>query len=99
LASVTDPFGRVLSFTTNSNGQVLSINDTMGTIATYAYGGANQLLSVTYADNSAFQFAYDGNLRLTTVTDTLGNVIESHTYDGQGRAITSERHGGVEHYS
>ncbi|MGI8836313.1 MAG: Ig-like domain-containing protein [Pyrinomonadaceae bacterium] len=99
LASLTDPFGRVLSFTTNSNGQVLSISDSMGTIATYTYGAGNQLLSVTYADNSAFQFAYDGNLRLTTVTDALGNVIESHSYDGQGRAITSERHGGVEHYS
>ena len=57
------------------------------------------MLSVTYADNSAFHFTYDGNLRLTTVTDALGNVIESHTYDGQGRAITSEKQGGVEHYS
>ncbi|MFN2497739.1 MAG: DUF6765 family protein [Pyrinomonadaceae bacterium] len=99
LAAVTDPVGRVLSFTTNSNGQVLSISDTMGTIATYTYGAGNQLLSVTYADNSALQFAYDGNLQLTAVTDALGNVIESHSYDGQGRAITSERHGGVEHYS
>ncbi len=99
LTSVTDPFGRVLSFTTNTNGQVLSISDTMGTIATYTYGAANKLLSVTYADNSAFQFAYDGNNRLTTVTNALGDVVESHTYDGQGRAITSERQGGVEHYS
>jgi YD repeat-containing protein len=54
------------------------------------YGGTNELLSVTYADNSSFNFAYDGNLRLTTVTDALGNILESHTYDAQGRAITSE---------
>jgi RHS repeat-associated protein len=99
LASVTDPFGRVLSFTTNSNGQVLSISDTMGSIATYTYGTANKLLSVTYADSSAFQFAYDANNRLITVKDSLGNIVESHTYDGQGRALTSERQGGVEHYS
>lgn len=99
LTSVTDPFGRVLSFTPNTNGQVLSISDTLGTVATYTYGGGNQLLSVTYADNSAFQFAYDGNYRLTSVTDALGNIVEAHTYDGQGRAITSERQGGVEHYS
>ena len=99
LASVTDPFGRVLSFTPNANGQVLSISDTMGTVATYTYGGGNQLLSVTYADNSAFQFSYDGNYRLTSVADALGNVVESHTYDGQGRALTSERQGGVDHYS
>ncbi len=99
LTSVTDPFSRVLSFSSNGNDQVLSISDTVGTIATYVYGGGSNLQSVTYADNSAFQFAYDGNNRLTTVTDALGNVVESHTYDGQGRALTSERHGGVEHYS
>ena len=99
LSSVTDPFGRVLTVNSDANGRVLSITDTMGTIATYTYGGSGQLLSVTYADNSAYQFAYDGSLRLTTVTDALGNVLESHTYDGQGRALTSEKHGGVEHYT
>ena len=99
LASVTDPFGRVLAFHTNANGQVSSISDPLGTIASYSYGGSNQLLSVTYADNSAFNFSYDGNLRLTTVTDALGNILESHSYDGQGRAITSEKQGGVDHFS
>jgi RHS repeat-associated protein len=99
LASATDSFGRTLLFSTNANGLVLSIADTMGTIASYTYGADNQLLSVTYADNSALHFTYDNNLRLTTVTDALGNVRESHQYDDQGRAITSESQGGVEHYS
>ncbi|HEV7745843.1 MAG TPA: RHS repeat-associated core domain-containing protein [Pyrinomonadaceae bacterium] len=99
LASATDSFGRTLSFSTNASGQVLSIADAMGTIATYTYGADNQLLSVTYADSSAFLFIYDGNLRLTTVTDALGNVRESHQYDSQGRALTSESQGGVERYS
>lgn len=98
LASVTDTFGRVLLLTTNSNGQVIKVADSQGTIATYTYGGSGQLLSVTYADNSAFQFGYDGSLRLTTVADALGNIVESHTYDSSGRALTSEKHGGVEHY-
>ncbi len=99
LASVTDPFGRLLSFTTNANGQVLSISDTLGTIATYTYGASSQLLSVTYADNSKFQFSYDANLRLTSVTDALGNILEAHTYDAQGSALTSEKQGGVERYT
>jgi RHS repeat-associated protein len=98
LASLTDPFGRELSFTTNSTGQVLIISDIIGTVATYTYGGAGQLLSVTYADNSAFTFAYNSSLLLTTITDALGNIAESHTYDSSGRAITSEKQGGVEHY-
>ena len=50
-------------------------------------------------DNSAFNFGYDGSLRVTSVTDALGNVVEAHTYDSQGRALTSEKQGGVEHYS
>ncbi len=99
LVSVTDPFARSLSFNTNANGQVVSISDTIGTIAGYTYGANNTLISVTYADNSGFQFSYDGANRLTSVTDALGNVVESHAYDGQGRAITSEKQGGVEHYS
>lgn len=99
LSSVTDPFGRALTLTTNANGLVTSISDTMGTVATYTYGGNNELLSVIYADNSAFNFAYDGSLRLTTVTDALGHIVESHTYDNQGRALTSEKQGGVDHYS
>jgi RHS repeat-associated protein len=99
LSSVTDAFGRVLTVSTNGNGLVTSISDPLGTVATYTYGGGSELLSVTYADNSAFHFSYDGNLRLTTVTDALGNIVESHTYDGQGRAVTSEKQGGVEHYT
>jgi RHS repeat-associated protein len=99
LISITDPFGRVLTVTPNTNGQVLSISDSMGTIASYTYGSGNELLSVTYADNSGFSYGYDGNYRLTSATDALGNIVESHTYDSQGRALTSEKQGGVDHYS
>ncbi len=99
LTSVTDPSGRSVSVTTDTSGRILSISDTMGTIGTYSYGVGNELLSVFYADNSGFRFNYDGNDRLTSVNDALGNVLESHEYDSQGRALTSEKEGGVEHYS
>jgi RHS repeat-associated protein len=99
LISITDPFGRVLNVTMSSSGRVQSISDTLGNIASYTYGSSNQLLSVTYADDSAFTFEYDGGLRLATVYDALDDVIEAHTYDAQGRAITSQRHGSVEGYT
>jgi RHS repeat-associated protein len=99
LASIIGSSGRVLTVTSNSNGQALSISDTMGTIANYTYGSGNELLSVTYADNSGFQLSYDGGYRLTTVTDALGNTVESHAYNSSGQAVTSERQGGVDHYS
>src|SRR5215831_16459594 len=99
LSSIRDPFGRTLVINTDANGLVTSISDALGAIATYNYGSSQELLSVTYADNSAFNFTYDGNLRLIRVTDALANVIESHTYDGSGRATSSEQHGGVDDYS
>lgn len=99
LSSITDPSGRSLTFITNATGQVLSLSDSMGTVATYTYGTGGQLQSVVYADNSAFQFTYDAGLRLTAVNDALGNLVESHSYDAQGRALTSATHGNVERYN
>jgi RHS repeat-associated protein len=98
LNSVADPFGRHLFFII-INGRVTSLADLTGVVANYTYGTSNELLSVTYADNSQFVFSYDANLRLTTVKDALNNVLESHTYDTQGRALTSAKHGGVELYT
>jgi len=99
LASITDPLGRILTVASNTNGRITSISDTLGTIATYSYGTSSELLSVTYADGSAFQFAYttaNSRLVLASVSDVLGNVLESHTYDAQARALSSEKQGGVE---
>ena len=99
LASITDPFNRILNVSSNANGRITSISDALGVIASYSYGSNSELLSVTYPDGSAFQFAYttaNARLVLASVSDALGNILESHTYDAQGRALTSEKHGGVE---
>jgi YD repeat-containing protein len=98
LTSVTDSFGRVLTFSPNAAGRIISLSDGLGAIASYTYS-SDRLASVTYADSSQFLFAYDANSRLTSVADALGNTIEAHTYDSQGRALTSEKHGGVERYT
>jgi RHS repeat-associated protein len=103
LASVADPYGRVLTLTTDSvYGYVTSIGDAAGTIASYFYGPSLELTRVEYPDGSMYRFGYTYTSRglvLATVKDALYNVLESHTYDGYGRAITSERHGGAELYT
>jgi RHS repeat-associated protein len=102
LLSVTDPFALVLTVTTNGNGRVLSLSDSLGTIATYTYGGSDELLTVTYGDNSGYHLSYAGipaGLALASITDALGNTIEQHDYDTQGRATTSQAQGGVERYT
>lgn len=103
LATVTDAAGRTLNFTQTSN-KVTQISDSLGTIATYEYNSNSSLKTVTYADGSKYKFEYDtttatGKILLKTVKDALDNILETHLYDSEGRATTSEKHGGVEKYT
>jgi RHS repeat-associated protein len=102
LSAVTDPYGRALTATTDPTfGFVTSLSDAAGPVANYYYGPSLELQRVEYPDGSMYRFGYTYSaqgLVLATVKDALYNVLESHTYDGYGRAITSERHGGAEHY-
>ncbi len=100
LLGITDAFGRTLSIVMSS-GRVSKIYDSMTSaanpIATYQYNSSIvRLESVSYQDGSRFDFEYDlttvpGRMLLTSVKDALGNVIEKHAYDSQGRATTSEQ--------
>lgn len=107
LIAVTDAGGRTLTLTPNVNGTIAQISDLSGVIADYEYYPSTTLLkTVTKADGSKFKFEYvnktvDGAIRtyLATVKDGLDNVVENHEYDGQGRAATSEIHGGAEKYT
>ncbi len=101
LTGITDSLGRTLNVTM-INGRVAQISDSIGIVADYVYNPDDTLLSVTYADNSKYQFEYTtggGKILLTTVKDALNNVLETHQYDSQGRALTSEKDGGVEKYT
>ncbi len=101
--TITDPSGRTITITYDSYTKIATISDSTGTIATYVHAFWNRLTSVTYADGSKYVFTdvFSGNnVYLTTVKDALNNVLESHAYDAQGRATTSEIAGnGTELYT
>ena len=105
LVSVTDAVGRVVTLTPNSNGTIAQVSDSIGVIADYEYfAGTTHLKTVTYPDGSKYKFEYNttavaGKVYLATVKDALDNVLETHQYDSQGRATTSEVDGGVEKYT
>jgi YD repeat-containing protein len=105
LISVTDAVGRVVTFTPNSNGTIAQVSDSIGVIADYEYSiGTTHLKTVTYPDGSKYKFEYNttavaGKVYLATVKDALDNVLETHQYNSQGRATTSELDGGVEKYT
>ncbi len=103
LTSVTDAAQRTLTFAHNPNSRlVTSISDAMGTIASYTYSsdGNNLLTSVTYpvstnpAVNIVKSFQYNdlsSPTLISAVVDGAGAPIESHTYDGSRRGLTSQR--------
>jgi len=101
--TITDAAGRTVTLTYGGDGYVSAISDSTGTIATYGHWFWGILENVTYADGSQFNFseAFVGNsVYMASMTDALGNVLEAHTYDSQGRALTSEVAGnGTELYT
>ncbi len=102
LTSVTDPHGRILTLVPNSNGRVTQVSDSLGVVASYDYDQTGEFLTkVTFADGSEFAFEYltvGNRTYLATVKDALNNILETHDYDSEGRATTSEIHGGAEKY-
>jgi RHS repeat-associated protein len=99
LTQVTDPAGRTVTLgynDSNNPGQATTVQDAVGVIATYTYDTSSRLTQVTYADSSSLNFAYDGSSMITSVTDSLGKVLETHTYDTLHRGLTSSRANGVD---
>ncbi|XXF76256.1 RHS repeat-associated core domain-containing protein [Myxococcaceae bacterium GXIMD 01537] len=87
--TITDGSGRKLTLNYDSNQRLTTLSGPMGLLATYGYDDG-RLTSVRYPDGSGYTFTYDAGNRLTTAADLSGRTLESHTYDAQGRALTSE---------
>lgn len=102
ITSVTSPGGSTLTFSYNDPvnvNQATSAQDGVGTVATYTYDSSSRLTMVTYPDGSSLNFTYDVNSNILSVTDSQGKLLESHTYDSQGRGLTSSRAYGVDSVS
>jgi len=98
ITTVAAPGGQSLTFTyalASDPGRVTSIQDSVGNVATYSYSNS-QLTQAGYPDGGQLNYAYDGNGNITGVTDALGKVIETHTYDSSNRGLTSSRANGVD---
>jgi YD repeat-containing protein len=98
LVTVTDPGGRHLYFgyPSNSSTLVTSVTSDVGISLSYTYDSQGRLSQVTQPDLNTLTFTYDSSSRITSVTDSAGKILESHTYDSQGRGLTSSRANGVE---
>jgi len=101
--SVTDTYGRALTFT-YANGLLQTVATPDGQVFTYGFtsvAGANVLTSVTYSTTPATnqQYLYENNsfpFALTGVIDENGSRYATWTYDSTGRGLTSQHGGGVD---
>jgi YD repeat-containing protein len=98
LVTVTDPASRHLTFTyaSPSSYLVTGVSSDVGLALSYSYDAQNRLSQVTNPDLTTLTFAYDSQSRITSVTDSNGKILESHTYDGSGRGLSSSRALGVD---
>jgi YD repeat-containing protein len=100
LVKVTDPASRHLyfSYAGSSNYLVTAVTSDTGLSLAYSYDNLGRLLHYTKPDGTTVSFQYsDANPALiTAVLDSDGKILESHTYDTQGRGLTSSRAGGVQ---
>jgi RHS repeat-associated protein len=91
LATVTDSFGRELSFT-YQNGLLSTLTTPNGLVVSYGYGsgagGLEELTSVTYSTTPQTSLSYDyySTGLLKDIFDQDGNRYVSYVYDSQNRA-------------
>jgi RHS repeat-associated protein len=90
---VSAPGGQWISFSYGNSqykNLATSAQDSVGTVATFSYVDSN-LTQVVYADASQVNYSYDSVNNIISVTDSEGKVLETHTYDTNGRGLSSSR--------
>jgi len=97
LTTVTDPAARHMYFNYGSGSGLLvtSVTSDFGVTLSYAYDAQSRLSQVTRPDLTTVSFTYNTQSQITQVTDSNGKVLESHTYDSNGRGLTSAQANGV----
>lgn len=98
LTTVTDSASRHLYFNYSSGSSrlVTGVTSDFGLSVSYSYDGQGRLVQVTEPDQSKISFQYDSNSLISAVLDSSGKALETHTYDNNGRGLTSSRANGVE---
>ena len=98
LVTATSPTSQHLYFNYGSGASsylVTSVTSNFGVTLSYSYDTAGRLVQVTKPDQTTVNYIYNTQSQITAVTDNDGKVLESHTYDSNGRGLTSSQANGV----
>lgn len=102
IATVTDSYGRKLTFTYNTSGYLTQVTTPDSLVLSYSYSSSgvnpgvnDRIASVSYNTSPSTSVSYNyGNssfpFAITSVTDENGATIRSFSYDSYGRALTDQ---------
>jgi RHS repeat-associated protein len=85
ITQITDPVGRSINLTYDSNGHALTATDPIGRTVRYTYNSTGTLATVTDPLGGVTNFQYDSQNRVTSLTDPRGVVTFQNSYDVNGR--------------
>jgi YD repeat-containing protein len=90
LTKVTDPLGRVTSYTNDAQGYVTKLTLADGSVLTYASDATSfhNLTTFTNARGNSTTYAYDGSGQLTRVTDALSHATALGYSSGLLQTVT-----------
>jgi RHS repeat-associated protein len=85
ITQITDPVGRSLNLTLDSNGHITSVTDPIGRTVSYTYNASGTLATVTNPASGLTRYQYDSQNRMTSMIDPRGVTVFQNTYDANGR--------------
>jgi RHS repeat-associated protein len=101
LASVTNAFGRSISFAYNAAGQLVGAVTPDGQAISYTFDSSSRLIAVVYPGNVSKTYLYEDSRwpqSVTGIDDERGIRLATVVYDAQGRAVESGYAGGADYY-
>ena len=108
LISVSDSWGRTLSYVYDINKRITTLRDPGNGSYAFGYDSAGNLASITFPDTQVRQFLYNEQQHtqntalpnsLTGIIDENGDRFATYEYDTQGRVVTTEHAGGAQRYT
>jgi RHS repeat-associated protein len=87
VTAVTASTGQSVSFAYNASGRLSSVATSSGRTVSYGYNAQGLLSTVTDEHGGVWSMTYTPEGRLKTMTDPTGVVLETNTYDTQGRVV------------
>ena len=93
LSSITDPIGKVTTFSYQNN-QLNAVTDPAGRISSFDYDTDNNLIKVTFPDGTTKRFGYNHQHLMTLEADQL-NRTTVREFDFAGRLKSSTRADGT----